>query len=122
VNEFFKAIDYIKSQAPKAFQQFFPAGYYHTDTSLIDDREVKEPEPSGYNGENITKIDFEHQELIKGFCNKEKGLLANKLLIKLERLNKREFHRWIGDLEGLVEELEEKSGHKQNHPPMAKGE
>jgi len=54
--------------------------------------------------ENIV---LEYQELVKGFKNKKKGLLANKLMIRLEKLSRREFYKFIADLEGLVEELEE---------------
>jgi|SaaInl7_200m_RNA_FD_contig_41_1306280_length_978_multi_5_in_0_out_0_2 transcriptional regulator with XRE-family HTH domain len=48
------------------------------------------------------------QDILKHFINKEKGKKAYTLLVKLERLNKREFYKYIADLEGLVEELEEK--------------
>jgi transcriptional regulator with XRE-family HTH domain len=49
-----------------------------------------------------------HQDILKHFINKEKAKKAYILLVKLERLNKREFYKYIADLEGLVEELEEK--------------
>jgi plasmid maintenance system antidote protein VapI len=57
--------------------------------------------------ENVTPIVQEHQDLVKGFRNHKKGLKANHLLIKLEKLNKREFYKHIADLEGFVEDLEQ---------------
>lgn len=60
--------------------------------------------------DNIIPIEKEHQELLlnPGFKNKKKGLKANKLLIRLEQLDKRKFYNRISDLEADVEELEEK--------------
>ncbi|NOX34552.1 MAG: hypothetical protein GXP56_12620 [Deltaproteobacteria bacterium] len=73
----------------------------------------------GKGPENVTPIIKEHQELIKGFYNKKKGLKANKLMIKLEKLNKREFYKYIADLEGLVEELEEKNKNQKEDSDKA---
>ena len=65
-----------------------------------------------------------HFEAIKKFKNKETGLEVNEFLVRLESLNVRKFHQIIGDIKGLVyelEELEKDDTLKKNYNPTKTG-
>lgn len=77
---------------------------------ILRDEQHKQNQP-----DNVSRITSQHCDLVSnpGFLNKEKGLKANQLLIKLEKLDLRTFNRRIADLETDVEELEEKASKQE---------
>jgi transcriptional regulator with XRE-family HTH domain len=119
--EFFKVLGYLKKSIPeKTFYNEVNSFLIKAQiiTPYLKDKEISpwDTEATSSVSESHPAMDHEiqiHQKLLKNFINKEKGKKACILLVKLERLNKREFYKYIADLEGLVEELEEKQSNDE---------
>ena len=121
VEEFFKVLGYLKNNTnEKTFHNewntflskaHIGSPYSKRQESSFWDIEantsVAETAPTLKKGIHI------RQDILKYFINKEKAKKAYTLLVKLERLSKREFYKYIADLEGLVEELEEKQSQEE---------